>query len=307
MPYLNSNNVIIRNTNAMDTVKLFDMLSKLGVIKRKKRRVQRQPAAIEAPIPAATRFLGSSPIINVSNNTDAAKIGEADAIRREAFYHVGRLTDAINRQQRADAEEPARMQPIQHIEREVPETQNMEIQTDDSGLPNVDDAEMDRFGPNDKTAEMADDRIIDYAGESGAGLVDDEGDDGDWVSQEGEISVPAKPEENVMLPEPIVRPEIDGGYEGEGESKTPRRGRPALTEEQKRERARAREEEKLARKAEGKGPGRPKMTAEEKELARKKRVETKFKAEVLAPAMREELQRRAVEESVTSRFHSVKK
>lgn len=212
MPYLNSNNVVIRNSNTMDTVKLVDMLSKLGVIKRKKRRVKRQvpePVIMETPLASATRFLGSRPLINISNNADAAKIGEADAIRREAFYHVGRLTDAINRQNVRD-EEPARMQPNARIERdtqtEQPEANDEEMQPDDTGIPAINAGEMDRVGPNDETDEMQDDRMIDYAGEGGDGMVDDEDEDKDFVD------APRSPE---YPPAGEVTPEPSAVYEPE--------------------------------------------------------------------------------------------
>jgi len=212
MPYLNSNNVVIRNSNTMDTVKLVDMLSKLGVIKRKKRRVKRQvtePVAIETPLASATRFLGSRPLINISNNTDAAKTGEADAIRREAFYHVGRLTDAINRQN-VRGDEPTRMQPNARIERdsqtEQPDANDVEMQTDDTGIPAINAGEMDRIGPNDETDEMQDDRIIDYAGEGDDGMVDDEDEDKDFV--DGPRS-PEYPPAGEVTPEPsaVYEPE----------------------------------------------------------------------------------------------------
>ncbi len=185
----------------MDTVKLVDMLSKLGVIKRKKRRVKRQvtePVAIETPLASATRFLGSRPLINISNNADAAKTGEADAIRREAFYHVGRLTDAINRQNVRDGE-PTRMQPNARIERPREEEEDVSIQVADDDVPDINDAEMDRVGPNDETAEMQDDRIIDYAGEGGDGMVDDEDEDKDFV--DGPRS-PEYPPAGEVTPEP---------------------------------------------------------------------------------------------------------
>jgi hypothetical protein len=215
MPYLNSNNVVIRNSNTMDTVKLVDMLSKLGVIKRKKRRVKRQvpePVVMENPLASASRFLGSRPLINISNNADSAKIGEADAIRREAFYHVGRLTDAINRQNVRDGE-PTRMQPNARIERdtqtEQPEANDAEMQTDDTGIPAINAGEMDRVGPNDETDEMQDDRIIDYAGEGGDGMVDDEdeGDESDWLMPVPIGRVFMTPEK---APEPFQPPESEG-------------------------------------------------------------------------------------------------
>ena len=186
----------------MDTVKLVDMLSKLGVIKRKKRRVKRQvpePVAIETPLASATRFLGSRPLINISNNADSAKIGEADAIRREAFYHVGRLTDAINRQNVRDGE-PTRMQPNIPIERPREEEEDVSIQAVDDDVPDINDVEMDRVGPNDETAEMQDDRIIDYAGEGGAGLVDDEDEDKDFVdgARSPEFPPPETPEPSAL-------------------------------------------------------------------------------------------------------------
>jgi len=196
----------------MDTVKLVDMLSKLGVIKRKKRRVKRQvtePVAIETPLASATRFLGSRPLINISNNTDAAKTGEADAIRREAFYHVGRLTDAINRQN-VRGDEPTRMQPNARIERdsqtEQPDANDVEMQTDDTGIPAINAGEMDRIGPNDETDEMQDDRIIDYAGEGDDGMVDDEDEDKDFV--DGPRS-PEYPPAGEVTPEPsaVYEPE----------------------------------------------------------------------------------------------------
>jgi hypothetical protein len=178
---------------------------------------------METPLASASRFLGSRPLINISNNADSAKIGEADAIRREAFYHVGRLTDAINRQNVRD-EEPTRMQPNARIERPRPETEDVSIQAEpetedvsiqaepetedvsiqavDDDVPDINDVEMDRVGPNDETAEMQDDRIIDYAGEGGDGMVDDEDEDKDFV-------------ESPMQPPEPPTPEPSAFYEGE--------------------------------------------------------------------------------------------
>lgn len=191
----------------MDTVKLVDMLSKLGVIKRKKRRVKRDvpPVVVETPLASATRFLGSRPLINISNNADAAKTGEADAIRREAFYHVGRLADAIDRQNVRD-EEPTRMQPNARIERPREDEDDVSIQVADDDVPDINDVEMDRVGPNDETTEMQDDRIIDYAGEGSEGLVDDEDEDKDFVE------APRSPE---YPPPGEVTPEPSNVYEPE--------------------------------------------------------------------------------------------
>lgn len=194
MPYLNSNHVIIRNSNTMDTVKLIDTLSKLGVIKKKKKRSGRKMEEAQSqmestPFESAQRFLQSPAIRTLRDNTvdDSAKRAELERIRREAFGHVARVTDALERQREEQAQEPTRFQPVARIPRSESEqmtNEDVEIQgVNNDVVPNVNDAEMDRVGPNDKVDEMVDDRNISYAGEDGRGLVFDEEDDNGFVDE----------------------------------------------------------------------------------------------------------------------------
>jgi hypothetical protein len=193
MPYLNSNNVIIRNSNAMDTVKLIDMLSKLGVIKKKKRRAtkktqQPQPEIQETPAQSAQRFLTSRPVISLQQNPDTAKMVDIERIRREAFGHIGRLTDAVERQ-RDEMDEQQRMVATPRIRRFqepteeeiIDESVDVEGIDEGSAIPSVNEAEMDRLGANDATEEMQNDRLVGYAGEDDEGFVANSDDDNGFV------------------------------------------------------------------------------------------------------------------------------
>jgi hypothetical protein len=241
MPYLNSNHVIIRNSNTMDTVKLIDTLSKLGIIKKKKkksgRKMEEAQSQMEStPFESAQRFLQSRPAINVKDNTgdDTAKRAEIERIRREAFGHMARVTDALERQREEQAQEPTRFQPIARIQRfenqqmanedvdvpdalpDVNDAENQQMANEDVNIqgvnndvvPNVKDADLRRVGPNDKVDEMVDDRNVTYPGEDGRGLVFDEEDDNGFVDEttrdiygsEGEIqNVENKPSEGADI------------------------------------------------------------------------------------------------------------
>jgi hypothetical protein len=193
MPYLNSNNVIIRNSNAMDTVKLIDMLSKLGVIKKKKRRAtkktqQPQPEIQETPAQSAQRFLTSRPVISLQQNPDTAKMVDIERIRREAFGHIGRLTDTVERQ-RDEMDEQRRMVAMPRIRRSqepteeeiIDESVDVEGIDEGSAIPSVNEAEMDRHGANDATEEKSNDRLVGYAGEDDEGFVANSDDDNGFV------------------------------------------------------------------------------------------------------------------------------
>jgi len=193
MPYLNSNNVIIRNSNAMDTVKLVDMLSKLGVIKKKKRRAAKkakmvQPEVQETPAEMAQRFLTSRPVINLQQSPDTAKTADIERIRREAFGHIASLTDTVERQ-RAEMAQPNRIVAIPRIRRSqepteeeiIDESVDVEGIDEGSAIPSVNQAEMDRLGANDATQEMQDDRVVQYAGEDNEGFVANEEDDNGFI------------------------------------------------------------------------------------------------------------------------------
>lgn len=193
MPYLNSNNVIIRNSNAMDTVKLIDMLSKLGVIKKKKRRTtkktqQPQSEIQETSAQSAQRFLTSRPVINLQQNPDTAKMVDIERIRREAFGHIGRLTDTVERQ-RDEMDEQRRMVATPRIRRSqepteeeiIDESVDVEGIDEGSAIPSVNEAEMDRLGANDATEEMSNDRVVGYAGQDDEGFVANSDDDNGFV------------------------------------------------------------------------------------------------------------------------------
>jgi hypothetical protein len=193
MPYLNSNNVIIRNSNAMDTVKLIDMLSKLGVIKKKKRRAtkktqQPQPEIQETPAQSAQRFLTSRPVISLQQNPDTAKMVDIERIRRETFGHIARLTDTVE-QQREDMTQANRMIATQRIKRFQQPTEqeiddesvNVEGVDAGSAIPSVNDNDMDRHGANDATEEKSNDRLVVYAGENNEGSAANDDDDNGFV------------------------------------------------------------------------------------------------------------------------------
>ena len=178
----------------MDTVKLIDTLSKLGIIKKKKKKSGRKmeealPQMESTPFESAQRFLQSRPAINVKDNTgdDTAKRAEIERIRREAFGHMARVTDALERQREEQAQEPTRFQPIARIQRfenQQMANEDVDIQgVNNDVVPDINDAEMDRVGPNDKVDEMVDDRNISYAGEDGRGMVFDEEDDNGFVDE----------------------------------------------------------------------------------------------------------------------------
>ena len=83
-------------------------------------------------------------------------------------------------------------------------------------VPNVNDADLRRVGPNDKVDEMVDDRNVTYPGEDGRGLVFDEEDDNGFVDEStrdlyggsaGEIqNVENKPLEGAYIEEPQPGP-----------------------------------------------------------------------------------------------------
>jgi len=185
MPLLNTNHLTIRNSNSMDTVKLIDMLSKLGVLKKKTKRSNRrmpEPQVEQTPLEGAQRFLTSRPVINMQNGgSESAKMVDIERLRREAFGYMARVTDALERQREEQALQPVRMQPDQHISR-YENAQMADEDVDIEGVnnnvvPDVNDAEMDRVGPVDMSYEMTDDRNIAYAGEDGKGTVFDAEDD----------------------------------------------------------------------------------------------------------------------------------
>lgn len=216
---LNHNNVIIRNTNSMDTVRLVEMLSKLGIIKKKKRRT-RAPAIAETapatmPLYGASKFLDSRPVVSLSNNVDSAKTGEIDALKREAFYHIGRLQDQVQRAQHSPEE--GRIKVDRHINRNGADEEPVFTGADDFEVPSNSHAEMKLVGPNDETAEMQDDRIIDYAGEGNEGIITDDSDSfiepRSPVEPPPEPSAPPEPEEEA--PRAEYTPEPSAVYEPE--------------------------------------------------------------------------------------------
>ena len=211
---LNHNNVIIRNTNSMDTVRLVEMLSKLGIIKKKKRRT-RAPVIAETapatmPMYGASKFLDSRPVVSLSNNVDAAKTGEIDALKREAFYHIGRLQDQVQRAQHSPEE--GRIKVDRHINRNDADEETVFTGADDFEVPSNSHAEMKLVGPNDETAEMQDDRIIDYAGEGNEGVITDDSDSA-FIQPRSPVEPPPEPEEEA--PRAEYTPEPSAVYEPE--------------------------------------------------------------------------------------------
>lgn len=195
----------------MDTVKLIDMLSKLGVIKKKKRRAtkktqQPQPEIQEASAQSAQRFLTSRPVINLQQNPDTAKMVDIERIRREAFGHIARLTDTVE-QQREDMTQANRMIATQRIKRFQQPTEqeiddesvNVEGVNAESAIPSVNDNDMDRHGANDATEEKSNDRLVVYAGENNEGSAANDDDDNGFVD-------PGQPE---MSDESVVTNVVD--------------------------------------------------------------------------------------------------
>lgn len=193
---LNHNNIVIRNSNSMDTIRLVEMLSKLGIIKKKKRRTRASATAESAttanmPMYGASKFLDSRPVVSLSNNVDAGKAGEIDALKREAFYHIGRLQDQVQRSQHSP--EDGRIKVDRHINRNDDDDESVFTSANDFEVPSNSHAEMKLVGPNDETAEMQDDRIIDYAGEGNEGIITDDGDS--FIEPGSPIEPPPESEE----------------------------------------------------------------------------------------------------------------
>jgi hypothetical protein len=177
----------------MDTVKLVDMLSKLGVIKKKKRRAAKkakmvQPEVQETPAEMAQRFLTSRPVINLQQSPDTAKTADIERIRRETFGHIARLTDTVERQ-RAEMAQPNRIVAIPRIRRSQEPTEeeiddesvNVEGIDEGSAIPSVNDNDMDRHGANDATEEKSNDRLVVYAGENNEGSAANDDDNNGFV------------------------------------------------------------------------------------------------------------------------------
>jgi hypothetical protein len=132
--------------------------------------------------------LTSRPVINLQQNPDTAKMVDIERIRREAFGHIGRLTDAVERQ-RDEMDEQQRMVATPRIRRYqepteeeiIDESVDVEGIDEGSAIPSVNEAEMDRLGANDATEEMQNDRLVGYAGEDDEGFVANSDDDNGFV------------------------------------------------------------------------------------------------------------------------------